>query len=556
MRLTKVNYETRWLLMAFSLIPVAITPFMNMDAINLIKMALLGLFAFGSTAFLRKSRFESSEVRWIFVISLGFCVSMLISASLTSPSFWLQFWGAQGRNSGIFTFMSFILIFFVVASKSNSSMGLNILLAIPFVGLINIIYGLVQYLGKDPIYWRNPYSPIVGTLGNPNFISSHLGLVSGACILLIWYFWHQKKPRRYELSFILLIETFAALFVTWKSLSIQGLLVFGIVISSSVLLSVIVLLRRKIVTFLITAITISTALICSFGFFGNGPLGSLLYRESFVHRTHFWEAGIQMLRSNPFTGIGIDQFGDFYRQYRSSSAIQLRGPNVVTDSAHNIPIEIASGGGIFPLIFYMLIQFTVLFCGLRMIGRIKEIDTVKIGILSLWIGYQAQTLIGINQVGLSIWGWIFSGLVIGLSLETRSTGSNPLKTTTKSLRSRHSVRVAIFGFLGLAMAMPPLLQDRAYRMALQTQNGAQIIAASKSNPLNTFYFNYTSILLNSSGYKSQSLELSKLAVEINQRNYPGWRLILNNSDPGSSDYSLALKNMRLLDPLNDELPRP
>ena len=106
------------------------------------------------------------------------------------------------------------------------------------------------------------------------------------------------------------------------------------------------------------------------------------------------------------------------------------------------------------------------------------------------------------------------------------------------------------------MAMPPLLQDRAYRMALQTQNGAQIITASKSNPLNTFYFNYTSILLNSNGYKSQSLELSKLAVEINQRNYPGWRLILNNSDPGSSDYSLALKNIRLLDPLNDELPKP
>ena len=191
-----------------------------------------------------------------------------------------------------------------------------------------------------------------------------------------------------------------------------------------------------------------------------------------------------------------------------------------------------------------------------MIGRLREIDTVKIGILSLWIGYQAQTLISINQIGLSIWGWIFSGLVIGLSLETRSTGSNPLKTTTESLRPRHSVRVAIFGFLGLAMAMPPLLQDRAYRMALQTQNGAQIITASKSNPLNTFYFNYTSILLNSNGYKSQSLELSKLAVEINQRNYLGWRLILNNSDPGSSDYSLALKNMRLLDPLNDELPKP
>ena len=529
---------------------------MNMDAINLIKMGLLGLFAFGSVAFLRKSCFESSEVRWIFGISFGFCASILISGWLTSPSFWLQFWGAQGRNSGIFTFTSFILIFFVVASNSNSSLGLRMLLAIPFVGLINIIYGLTQYLGKDPIIWTNLYSPIVGTLGNPNFISSHLGLVSGACIILIWYFWHQKKSRRYELSFILLIETFAALFVTWKSLSIQGLLVFGIVISSSILLSVIVLLRRKIATFLITTLSISTALICSFGFFGNGPLGSLLYRESFVHRTNFWEAGIQMLRSNLFTGIGIDQFGDFYRQYRSLYAIQLRGADVIVDSAHNIPIDIASGGGIFPLIFYILIQLTVLFCGLRMIGRLKEIDTVKIGILSLWIGYQAQTLISINQIGLSIWGWIFSGLVVGLSLKTKSTSSNPLKSTTDSFQSRYIVKVAIFGFLGLAIAMPPLLQDRAYRMALQTQNGAQIIAASKSKPLNAFYLNYTSILLIKNGYKSQSLELTKLAVEINPRNYSGWRLILNNSDSGSSDYSLALKNMRFLDPLNPQLPKP
>lgn len=541
--------------MAFSLIPIAITPFMNMDAINLIKMALLGFFAFGSVAFLRKSCFKSNEMRWIFGISVGFCASIMISAWLTSPSFSLQFWGAQGRNSGIFTFISFMLIFLVVASKSNASMGQKILLAIPFVGAVNVTYGLVQYLGKDLIDWQNPYSSIVGTLGNPNFASSHLGLVSGACSLLIFYLWQQKKTHRFGVSIVLLIETLAALFVTWKSLSIQGLLVFGIVISSTFLLSVVVSLRRKILTFLITTLSVSTALICSIGFYGNGPLGSLLYRESFVHRSNFWEAGIQMLRSNLLTGIGIDQFGDFYREYRSLFAVQLRGPAVVTDSSHNIPIDIAAGGGIFPLVFYVLIQLTVLFCGIRMIRRLKEVDVMKIGIFSLWLGYLAQTMISINQIGVSIWGWIFSGLVIGLSLETLPTTYSHEKVKKNRLTSRLSLSLTAYGIVGLVIAIPPLLQDRAYRNALQTQNGTEIIVVSKSNPKNPYYMNYSSVLLNSNGYKDQALELSKLAVEINPRNYLGWQLIMRNSEAQSPDYFLALKNLRMLDPLNDQLPK-
>jgi len=542
--------------MSFSLIPIAITPFMNLDAVNLIKMTLLGIFAFGLASFLSKSCFESNEMRWIFGMSAGFCVSILISSSLASPSFWLQFWGAQGRNSGIFTLISFILIFLVVASKSNYSMLQKIFLAIPFVGLVNVSYGLVQYLGKDPIDWRNPYSPIVGTLGNPNFLSSHLGLVSGTCSLLIFYMWQQKKAGRFGFSIVLLIESLAALFVTWKSLSIQGLLVFGIVVSSTLLLSVIVYLRRKVLTFFIITISISTALISSIGFYGNGPLGSLLYRESFVHRSNFWEAGIQMLKSNLFTGIGIDQFGDFYREYRSLFAVQLRGQAVVTDSAHNIPIDIAAGGGIFPLVFYILIQLTVLLHGIRMIRRLKEVDVMKIGIFALWLGYQAQTMISVNQIGVSIWGWIFSGLVIRMSLETYSATSSQVRVKTSRLTPRLSLTPAAYGIAGLVIAMPPLLQDRAFRNALQTQNGTEIIAVSKSKPHNDFYLNYSSALLNSSGYRDLALELSKLSIDINPRNYLGWKFILNNSEPGSSDYSLALQNMRLLDPLNYELPKP
>jgi tetratricopeptide (TPR) repeat protein len=34
--------------------------------------------------------------------------------------------------------------------------------------------------------------------------------------------------------------------------------------------------------------------------------------------------------------------------------------------------------------------------------------------LSAWIGFQAQSLISIDNIGISIWGWIFGGSIIGL----------------------------------------------------------------------------------------------------------------------------------------------
>ena len=54
------------------------------------------------------------------------------------------------------------------------------------VGVASLGYGLVQALGGDPFDWVNPYSPVFGFLGNPNFQSSFAALALIPTAVLFW----------------------------------------------------------------------------------------------------------------------------------------------------------------------------------------------------------------------------------------------------------------------------------------------------------------------------------------------------------------------------------
>ena len=51
--------------------------------------------------------------------------------------------------------------------------------------------------------------------------------------------------------------------------------------------------------------------------------------------------------------------------------------------------------------------------------RKTEFDVIFATIVAAWVAYQAQSLISINQLGLGVWGWSLSGLIIGYELNTR-----------------------------------------------------------------------------------------------------------------------------------------
>jgi len=543
-----------WWVSAFALIPVLISPNQNMDAINLVKMSALSFFAFGSIALLRQINLKKFFSKLLVGLVLAYTLGLTSSTFAHEASFFSEFWGAQGRNTGVLTLVSFAIIYLVLSLSPGRSISRAVFLSIPLVGVSNIFYGLVQFLGKDPIDWSNPYSPIVGTLGNPNFISSHLGLVSSACLIVAFSWGAEDGARKMVIIPLLLFESLLGVFVIWKSQSIQGLLVFAIVLFTFLLAFVIRKLNNKILVAMILLFSVATGVILSLGFYGKGVFGSLLYRESFVHRTNFWQAGLEMLKSNPFFGVGIDQFGDYYRQFRNSYAVQLRGPAVTTDSAHNIPIDIGAGGGILVLLLFLALQAITLYCGISLIMNRRDPEWVSIGIFALWIGYSAQTLISINQIGVSIWGWMLAGLIVSRyrEMNLQEKLQEKVENTSSPMQLWKILTLAI---IGLLVSLPPLLQDRAFRQALASQNGQRIIEVSESKPDNVFFLNYSSLILKSNGYKEKALELAKRSIEINERNYVGWRMIMELSPEGSVQYIKAVKTLKSLDPLNSDLPK-
>jgi len=66
-------------------------------------------------------------------------------------------------------------------------------------------------------------------------------------------------------------------------------------------------------------------------------------------------AGIAMLLNNPLTGVGIDSYDDWYRAERGIISALRTSLTRTANSAHNISIDIAAGGGFPLLISHLLI---------------------------------------------------------------------------------------------------------------------------------------------------------------------------------------------------------
>ena len=67
---------------------------------------------------------------------------------------------------------------------------------------------------------------------------------------------------------------------------------------------------------------------------------------------------------------------------------------------------------------------------IRVVKRSERFDAYFVSLVGAWVAYQTQSFISINQIGLAIWGWILSGLIIGYEINTR------VKDTAQSIPTR------------------------------------------------------------------------------------------------------------------------
>jgi hypothetical protein len=102
---------------------------------------------------------------------------MGISLSFTDV-FIIGLIGDNQRRNGFLAYLMLIVIFLYAARSINLKYAVRVMKVMIIAGIILSSYGLLQINGKDFFEWNNPYNSMISTLGNPNFASSMLAIVT------------------------------------------------------------------------------------------------------------------------------------------------------------------------------------------------------------------------------------------------------------------------------------------------------------------------------------------------------------------------------------------
>jgi len=539
---------------ALLLVTVAVTPLWSLDPINPIKLlALVSISAicFGQLLVYRL-KLELFRLKLPLVLISTFMLWQIVVFFCSSGEKLQQLFGTNGRNTGFITYFGLSVCFVTSMVISREHYLSKFFKTVLIVGSISLIYGVLQSLGADPFQWANVLSPVFGFLGNTNFQSSLLGIL-GSMVFAQLLSDQAKKSLKVTYVAYLVVTAY----VIKETLSQQGFLVLllGVVFTLGIY---VYKKNSKLGLFYLFPVTV--------GFFGiligilnKGPLASILYKDSVTYRGDYWRAGWKMTLEHPFFGVGLDSYGDWYRRSRTLEATLRRGPEVTSNAAHNVFLDLSSYGG-FPLLFiYIGLIALVVVSAYKVLKRSKGFNPHFVGLVAGWLAFQAQSIISINQIGLAIWGWVLAGLIIGYEINTRESSAVVANKAGKSKNNQTQnsagsvVVVFISLIIGVLIGMPPYMASAKYKGALESQNPDIIREAAYIWPLDPLRMIQVASTLDQNNLGEQSLKISLDSVEKFPDNYGAWATLYAMKGASEQQKVEALMQMKRLDPLNPNL---
>jgi O-antigen ligase len=533
------------------------------DPVNVTKFLVLGGVGAGCLAlvFLKAFNLLMQTQRVSLILSVLF-VSFSFTAVLFSQSPLTQnIYGVFGRNTGFLTYLFLVGIFLAATLLNKEDSFQKLFLGLFVTGLVNVVYcGWVVFFG-DFVGWQNPYGNILGLFGNPNFVGAFLGIWISATIA---YFIFSKTTLWIKLAIVALL--LLGFYEVYRSRAVQGVVVSAAGIATVLFYWVRSRSQKNSILAFYAIPVLGFGVVALLGALQKGPLAEIVYKTSVSLRGAYWNAGIQTGLANPFTGAGMDAYGDWYRQSRTEyNATVLPGPVTVTNSAHNVVLDIFSYGGFPLLLSYLGILFLGGWALIKNLRRTREFNPLFVALSVAWIGYQLQSIISINQIGLAVWGWVLTGALV--AYESRFNGqtekSDGSDKSTKYRKSSSetfsSPLIAGLGVVaGLILAAPPISGDMAWFKATATGNLVEVEKALKPGYLHpqdsSRLVNMVSILENSKLY-DQALQYALRATEFNPENFDSWSALYSVQKSTPEQKSVALANMRRLDPHNPELKK-
>jgi O-antigen ligase len=534
------------MILAVVTITLAMTPGLNKDSLIIPKQIIafcLALFLIPITFKNIKLILANQYNKILAIITLLLLIDgSFILFNSTSPLEQLIF-GRMGRGLGFITFLTAIVI--VIASSIILKVeNLDLLLkGIVSAGIVTSLYACLQFFKLDIFKWDSKTNGIIGTLGNPNSLSSFAAMILLPGVVIFWY-----SKFRVTLVIILTSILFFTIFI---SRSTQGYI--GAISAILLFLLIFIWYKNKIYFFSLSLISIFMGIVAIYGMLGHGPLSYYLYKASVQSRGDFWRAALTTGNSHPWFGVGFDSFGDFSLKYRDSITASHSFAEY-TDSAHNFYLDYLAIGGYPYLILNVLLTALALRCFLVILKSQKTFNPKITALFCSWSVIQLQTVINTQTITFISWNALISGAIIGMTKGViQHPESNPSYAEDLKSTNRTHLSSLVLVIVGLIFMFPYFNSDRLIVKASNTGNGDLLIKAATSYPQSSTKYSQASQALLESGLPVPSLFLAQKGVQFNPNSVSLWALILINQNASVVDRQNARIKILELDPFNKEV---
>ena len=530
------------------------------DPINLPKMFILMIFGavvlgLSLPALFSAIKLDSILPRIGLVIVGLFSFGLLVSTYKTDVKY-VAWFGEYHRNNGALSYLSMSALMLGSIFAFNLRSVARYFNFFSVTGFILAAYGILQGIEKDPVSWVIQYNPFVTTLGNPNFTSALLGISGISTVFLI------LTSKNKNLKAVLLVGLLLEIYILLKTGSIQGL--FGFVIGSSV----IVLTKLWIMNKRFAWISIGLATVISvpilLALFNVGPFASRIYQGTLRNRFDYWSAAFAMFKDHVLFGVGIDRFGEYYREYALQNQV-VQGQ--VTDNAHSVYMQLLATGGILTFIPYALLVIFVTYIGISALLKSSASEKLQVsGILAIWLATVAINLITVDSLGVGIWFWITGGILIAISRSKLNVSENGKIKSNKKDRPDSEIfpsgyfAAAVFLIFSLIISVPQISKSGNLLTLKKTLPGlssqdyiSQVIDAFDPAEQNPQFLIQLSDLAFRQGAIVDGLKMVDRVNEIDPRSYYGnyFAAIANESSGKKSEAIKYRERLKVLDPWNN-----
>ena len=544
------------------------------DPVNPVKLWVLGIVAIWAFADLTTTRnllgvIKTQSVYNVFGSILGTFAVVFFVAFLLTPVKSVGLIGDTGRNIGYLNYLFLALISLYSAFKLSVENIKNIYWTVFALNLVLTFYGFLQHYKIDFLQWKTQYNPIILMTGNPDFASSLLGLFAVVCIAGLFL-----DFKKYVKAIIGSLTVVTGLVIYWTQAR-QGLV--ATVAGLGFIALVLLWQKSRKGAIALFGLELVVGIFSILGMLQIGPLTKYFFKASITDRGYNWRAAIGMFKSHPFFGVGVDRYAAYFLQYRAPKYPLLYGYTQTVTNAHNVFLEIFATAGVFAGLAYLGF---IGFVGYRAFIALKKTtgkeQIMVTGIVAGWIVFLAQSIISVDSLVISIWGWVLGGAIVGLSITKTETpapisggrvpkaGSGARKRNRNDSAPYRSI-VFSFSFIALCLIIVPMFRNETASLKFTQiqapkdpagKDAYRAIAKKTFNQplLNPNYKASIAASLAENNYGPESISYFKQTIKTDPRNTNSYSLMsLVYENLKSPQEAIPYrKQLALLDPYGAE----